>query len=230
MAGGGGRCSSCWISTSARRAYSTTACRRCTRPRSQDALAKRVAEGDLTQEAVDRYNSTFPLHNRYFDSRGVPSGVGWQNLYGMNKERTTTQSGLPITSRTNAMYFRSKVALKSNAEHAAALSSVLVPPHVPLLTFHPQVHRRRRPRLHAPDPHPALDRGRRTGILPRVRLPRLLGRLGRQRLVLAGAADRSGRRGADVLGRQDLRRGGEAGGGDEPVVHLEAEEVAGSGA
>ncbi len=76
----------------------------------------------LPPKICNAYTSTFPLMIKYFDARPVTNTMGTQNALGFNWEAKTTQDGLPIYQRTNAVWFKTKEEMKDPREQTAALA------------------------------------------------------------------------------------------------------------
>jgi len=83
---------------------------------------------NLTPKMVGVFERMFPLMLRFFDAKPCPSSMGTQNSFGLADGRKTTQDDLPITSRTNSNWCRTREKLEGARENTSAVGYVLIYP------------------------------------------------------------------------------------------------------
>ncbi|KPM39726.1 hypothetical protein AK830_g6829 [Neonectria ditissima] len=83
------------------------------------------ARGDITQEQLDDFVTSFGVSETLFETKHCVNGVAGQNLAGAAKNILTTQDDRHITAKTSAEWQRSREKLASPAQNLAALSFLM---------------------------------------------------------------------------------------------------------
>lgn len=82
-----------------------------------------LEQGLADPRSVQMHKVIFGLADRLLDRRHCPEGVITQTMTGFTAPGTpTTQDHLPLTSRTSGDWFKTKHAVKTEAEHVSALA------------------------------------------------------------------------------------------------------------
>ncbi|KAF4549495.1 Hypothetical protein D9617_21g097160 [Elsinoe fawcettii] len=98
-------------------------------PDYRDHLQARLAEGSLTKQHLAIYYTMFGAFAPIMEQRFCPEGVGYQNLWGVDRKAKTTQDDRHITAKTTAWWVRSRHRFEGHpdgdAMHKAALCFVM---------------------------------------------------------------------------------------------------------
>jgi acyl-CoA thioesterase len=92
-------------------------------PTMEQACRELVDAGRIDESFVRAANRGFGLGMRLFDLRFCRGSIFTQNLLGVAKHVATTQDHLSVTDKISADWLRSRVELKRENEHVAALVS-----------------------------------------------------------------------------------------------------------
>lgn len=87
----------------------------------QKAVAQGLAEGDL----VEKHTVMFSMMEQFFETRTCTEGLTGQNVLGLLRTQPTDQDDLPLTERSSGDWAKTKEALTSAGEKAAALSFLM---------------------------------------------------------------------------------------------------------
>ncbi|CAK7207752.1 hypothetical protein SEUCBS139899_010565 [Sporothrix eucalyptigena] len=88
-------------------------------------VSKFVERGEVHAKAVPIFRDIFRPLTTYFDQRGVPDGLGTQNLIGLARGARTTQDSLPFTERWSAEWYRLKELPENQGAQVAALAFIM---------------------------------------------------------------------------------------------------------
>lgn len=91
-------------------------------PTQDEAYARLVSEGKVSQGLVDAHAGLFGVTRSLFEKRVCAEGIFAQNLYGMAKTLPHSQDALTVPERSTADWFRSTEVLASYADNVANLA------------------------------------------------------------------------------------------------------------
>lgn len=95
-------------------------------PDYREHLAARVQQGTLKPEIYNTFLDSFSSFLPIFEQRFCPEGVGFQNLWGIDRTAKTSQDAVPMAAKSTAWWVKSKVAFTDHPDGSAMHKAALV--------------------------------------------------------------------------------------------------------